>query len=345
MGREPRGAHTNRAPSRCHQTCSFRQPSPAAAAAPRAADRSAPICRGTCARRHRRRGARTKRSRRPAPVGDRPRRRQSHVQAAAVHAGRRQRRPLAPISPRPAIQVVISYDTDRVGPDIRSPVSCGICWKENDRLLSATERRDSVIAGIGSTASSAFASGQPSRLRGLTHDNQRYVNLGRENPRDKPNPTRGNLTARSSISRHRLPPPDPPATGAGTPPSSLARLEHACLSSCGIRCVAHGAIPLVEPSRQFGRISSVAAQILRLVVVVGFLARCATAAGAPSPDPDGFPGLCEVCGAWRPASLPDARATSASRRPRSSDCRSCAETRRAAENACFFGFKAAPRPA
>ena len=143
----------------------------------------------------------------------------------------------------------------------------------------------------GSTASSAFASAQPSRLRALTHDNQRYVNFGfAESPRQaKPHPRELNsfLLFKPSRAVHACRLQVVQRSGAGTPRSSPVRPWGAAgpCQAADSDVFAHGAIPLVEPSRQFGRISSVAAQILRLVVVVGFLALSATAAGAPSPDP------------------------------------------------------------
>jgi hypothetical protein len=102
------------------------------------------------------------------------------------------------------------------------------------------------------------------------------------------------------------------------------------------------AIPIVEPSRQLGRISSVPMQILRLVVVVGFLALCATATGAPSPDP--YTASLAYAKCLRahgvPHPLPDAKGnfslTPAEEQRLQSVPR---KTRKAAENACFHYLK------
>ena len=102
------------------------------------------------------------------------------------------------------------------------------------------------------------------------------------------------------------------------------------------------AIPIVEPSRQFGRISSVAMQILRLVVVVGLLALCATAAGAPSPDPHTASLAYAKClrAHGVPHPLPDAKGNFSLTPAEEQRLRSVPrKTRKAAENACFHYLK------
>ena len=119
-------------------------------------------------------------------------------------------------------------------------------------------------------------------------------------------------------------------------------------------------------------------QILRLVVVVGFLALSATAAGAPSPNPHTASLAYAKClrAHGVPHPLPDAKGNFSLTPAEEQRLRSVPrKSRRAAENACFhylkalnlkplspqalaratavvvelgrcfFGFKAAPRPA
>jgi hypothetical protein len=86
----------------------------------------------------------------------------------------------------------------------------------------------------------------------------------------------------------------------------------------------------------------VATQILRLVVVVGFLALCATAAGAPSPDPYTASLAYAKCLRTHgvPHPLPDAKGNFSLTPADEQRLRSVPrKTRKATENACFHYLK------